>query len=205
MVVRYLEDPEQTRLFDVFAGILSPTAYQKLRKGWQSGGESALTVLVRDVPIPFFEIRSGIRLDSLSYMIQNECRRMTMTIRQSLYEKLETRRRELGLSQSVLSERSGVSLPTVQRILSGHGRAASFENTLAIAQVLGMQFDAVTVIPAKELLRQQALKKAERLVRMVQGTSALEAQGVSAQHLGQMIKKTVHELLAGSRRRLWAE
>ena len=128
-----------------------------------------------------------------------------MTIRQSLFEKLETRRRELGLSQSVLSERSGVSLPTVQRILSGHGRATSFENTLAIAQVLGMQFDAVTVIPAKELLRQQALKKAERLVRMVQGTSALEAQGVSAQHLGQMIKKTVHELLAGSRRRLWAE
>jgi len=128
-----------------------------------------------------------------------------MPIRPPLFEKLEIRRRELGLSQSALAERSGVSLPTVQRILSGHSPAASFENTLAIAQVLGMQLNAVPVIPATELLKQQALKKAERLVRMVQGTSALESQGVSKHHLAQMIKKTVQELLAGSRRRLWAE
>lgn len=122
-----------------------------------------------------------------------------------LFEKLEARRRELGLSQSALAERSGVSLPTVQRILSGHSPAASFENTMAIAQVLEMQLDATPVIPAQEVLEKQALKKAERLVRMVQGTSALEAQGLSPKHLTQMIKKTVNELLAGSRRRLWAE
>lgn len=128
-----------------------------------------------------------------------------MPNRQPLFEKLENRRRELGLSQSVLAERSGVSLPTIQRILSGHHPAASFENTLAIAQALGMQLEAVPVIPAEEVLEQQARKKAERLVRMVQGTSALEAQGVSARHVGQMVKKTVQELLAGSRRRLWAE
>ena len=123
---------------------------------------------------------------------------------QALFEKLESRRRELGLSQSVLAERSGVSLPTVQRILSGHNPAASFENTVMIAEILGMQLDAVPVIPANEVLRQQAQKKAQRLVGMVQGTSALEAQGVSARHIGQMIKRTTQELLAGSRRRLWA-
>ena len=61
-----------------------------------------------------------------------------------------------------------------------------------------MQLDAVPVIPAHEVLEQQARKKAEQLVRMVQGTSALEAQGVSARHIGQMVKKTIHELLAGS-------
>jgi len=33
--VQYLEDPRQTELFDVFEGILSPVAYQKLRGGWQ--------------------------------------------------------------------------------------------------------------------------------------------------------------------------
>ena len=124
---------------------------------------------------------------------------------QPLFEKLESRRRELGLSQSALAERSGVSLPTVQRILTGHSPAASFENTVAIAQVMGMQMDVVPIFPAQEILEQQARKKAERLVGMVQGTSALEAQAVSARHLGQMIKKTVQELLAGSRRRLWAE
>ena len=40
--MRYLEDPGQTRLCDVFADILSPTAYQKLRKGWQHLFRSAI-------------------------------------------------------------------------------------------------------------------------------------------------------------------
>ena len=79
-----------------------------------------------------------------------------MINRSPLFEKLENRRRELGLSQSALAERSGVSLPTVQRILSGHSPAASFENTLAIAQVLGMQLDAVPVIPTHEVIKAQA-------------------------------------------------
>ena len=128
-----------------------------------------------------------------------------MTNHQPLFEKLESRRRELGLSQSALAERSGVSLPTVQRILSGHSSAASFENVVGIAQAMGMQMDVVPIFPAHEILEQQARKKAERLVGMVQGTSALETQAVSSWHIGQMINKTVHELLAGSRRRLWAE
>ena len=128
-----------------------------------------------------------------------------MKNRQPLFEKLETRRRELGISQAALANRSGVSLPTVHRILSGHGSATSVENILAIAQVLGMDLEAVPRVDAGTILEQQARKKAERLVRMVQGTSALEAQGVSSRHLGQMVKKTVQELLAGSRRRLWAE
>jgi len=128
-----------------------------------------------------------------------------VTNRQSILEKLENRRRELGISQSALAERSGVSLPTVQRILTGHSPAASFETTVAIANALGMEFDVVPIFPAEELLERQACKKAERLVGLVQGTSALEAQAVPARQLGQMIRKTVQELLAGSRRRLWAE
>lgn len=128
-----------------------------------------------------------------------------MTSRQPLIEKLEARRRDLGLSQAVLAELSGVSLPTVHRILAGHGTAASVENILAIVQVLGMDLEAVPRIGTQEILEQQARKKAERLVGMVQGTSALEGQAVSGKQLGQMIKQTVQELLAGSRRRLWAE
>ena len=128
-----------------------------------------------------------------------------MTNRKPLFEKLETRRRELGISQAALADRSCVSLPTVHRILSGHGAAASLENILAITQVLGMDLEAVPRIDAQQILEQQARTKAEKLVRMVQGTSALEAQGVSARHIAQMIKKTVQELLTGSRRRLWAD
>jgi transcriptional regulator with XRE-family HTH domain len=128
-----------------------------------------------------------------------------MTNRKPLFEKLETRRRELGISQAVLADQSGVSLPTVHRILSGHGSAASMENILAITQVLGMDLEVVPRIDAQQILEQQARKKAEKLVRMVQGTSALEDQGVSALQIRQMIQKTIQELLAGSRRRLWAE
>lgn len=32
--MRYLEDPRQTELFDVFAAILSPVAHRKLQRGW---------------------------------------------------------------------------------------------------------------------------------------------------------------------------
>ena len=128
-----------------------------------------------------------------------------MTSRQPLFEKLEARRRDLGLSQSVLAERSGVSLPTVHRILASHAKTASVDNILAIAQVLGMDLEAVPRIGTQEILEQQATKKAEQLVGMVQGTSSLEGQAVSGKQIGQMIKKTVQELLAGSRRRLWAE
>ena len=130
---------------------------------------------------------------------------IAMTNCQTLFEKLETRRSELGISQSALAERSGVPLPAVQRILTGHSPAASLESSAAIAQAMGMKLDVVPIFPAQELLEQQARKKAERLVGLVQGTSALEAQAVSARHLGQMITKTVQELLAGSRRRLWAD
>ena len=128
-----------------------------------------------------------------------------MPNRVSLFEKLEARRRELGISQAALADRSGVSLPTVHRILSGHGSAASLDNIMAIAQVLGMDLEAVPLFDAQEMLEEQARKKAEKLVRMVQSTSALEAQGISARQIGLMIKKTIQELLAGSRRRLWAE
>ena len=33
--MRHLDDPRQTDLFDLFADILSPVAYRKLRSGWQ--------------------------------------------------------------------------------------------------------------------------------------------------------------------------
>jgi Transposase DDE domain len=40
--VRYLEDPRQSSLFDVFADILSTVAYSKLRSGWQHLFRSAI-------------------------------------------------------------------------------------------------------------------------------------------------------------------
>jgi hypothetical protein len=60
-------------------------------------------------------------------------------------------------------------------------------------------------VDAETLCEREAARKAEALVNLVQGTSALEAQGLGPDALREMKDRTVHELLAGSRRMLWRE
>ncbi|SIO57548.1 Transcriptional regulator, contains XRE-family HTH domain [Singulisphaera sp. GP187] len=118
---------------------------------------------------------------------------------------LNHRRRELGLSYELLSKRSGVSRPTVQRILSGHHSAASFASILAIAQAMGLALRFDSEVDPRKLKREQAERKAKRLVALVQGTSGLEGQAVDRNMVESMIEQTTHELLAGSTRKLWSE
>lgn len=116
---------------------------------------------------------------------------------------LESRRRQLRLSFASLAERSGVSQPTLKRMLHGDLAHHSFGNVVAVADALGMSLQ-LSSISAAELRERQALAKARRLVGLAQGTSALEAQGVDQATFDEMVQQTVHELLAGSPRRLWA-
>jgi transcriptional regulator with XRE-family HTH domain len=106
------------------------------------------------------------------------------------------------MSYAVVAERSGVSLATVHRVLAGHD--ASISNLLAIARALGLGLECRAEADVETLLEQQARRKAERLVGMVQGSAALEGQAVDPQTREQMVRQTVHELLAGSKRKLWA-
>jgi transcriptional regulator with XRE-family HTH domain len=117
---------------------------------------------------------------------------------------LNARRLRLGMSMSVLSVRSGVSLPTAQRILTGKLEHASFRNVSAIAAALGLTAKFLAAMSEEELREEQAEKKARRLVGMVQGTSGLESQAVSNEEFEAMVRRTVHELLSGSNRKLWA-
>ena len=124
---------------------------------------------------------------------------------------LELQRRNLGMSRVALARRSGVPLPTVQRILSGKQNLASIANLHAIAKTLGVTVylgvgSAVRVEQnAHDMRKAQALAKARRLVGMGQATMALESQAVAADVLEQMTERTLCELLAGSSRRLWDE
>ena len=122
-----------------------------------------------------------------------------------LLKDLDRRRRDLGLSYELLSKRSGVSRPTVQRILSGRHAAASFSNILAIAESLGLTLRFDSKIAPQELRREQARRKAKMLVALVQGTSGLEGQAVDRDAVESMVEQTTHELLAGSKRKLWSE
>lgn len=117
--------------------------------------------------------------------------------------RLAERREAAGMTYSALAARSGVSEPTVKRILGGHLGEASFANVAAVAAALGAPFE-LAAIDVEEFRRQQARTKAEAIARLVQGTSALEAQAVDRAAYERLVERTFHELLAGSGRRLWA-
>jgi transcriptional regulator with XRE-family HTH domain len=121
----------------------------------------------------------------------------------AILQKLDARRRRLGMSRAALARRAGVSLPTVHRVLTGKEDAPSVTTLNAIAAALGMEVQIVEVADVDELREEQAKRKARRLTEQIQGTMGLESQGVGSKQLDRMTKQTVHELLAGSGRRLW--
>lgn len=119
-------------------------------------------------------------------------------------ESLQHRREALGMSYSALAARCGVSEPTVKRILGGQLAQASFANVVAISEALGTSFGIEETDP-EELCRRQARRKAQQIARLVQGTSALESQAVDRAAYDRLVERSFHQLMAGSRRRLWSE
>lgn len=107
------------------------------------------------------------------------------------------------MSYAALAARSGVSEPTVKRILGGRVGEASFANVVAVAEALGASLGVAEIEP-DELCRRQARRKAEEIARLVQGTSALEGQAVDPAAYAGLVERSYHQLMAGSRRRLWS-
>ena len=125
--------------------------------------------------------------------------------------RLERRRARLGISKTLTARLSGLSIATVNRLLSQQDRRPSIASVSAVAGVLGLEVvlgerpRVREVVSAPALRERQARAKAKRLVGIVQGSMALEAEGVSTAVLDEMEEDTVHELLAGSARRLWSD
>ena len=109
------------------------------------------------------------------------------------------------MSVPALAARSGVSESTVKRILNGDRGAVAFGRVSAVARALGVDVRLETATDAVTLQETQAETKARRIIELVQGSSGLEAQAVGPSDREQMLRRTVHELMAGSRRRLWAQ
>jgi len=128
-----------------------------------------------------------------------------------LAEHLERRRRELRMPKTLAARRSGLSLPTVNRLLSTKERRPTVDSVSALAGALGLEVvlgrhaRVRPVASAAAFRERRARTVAVRLVGMVQGSMALEADGVPAHVLRDMERDTVHELLAGSARRLWSD
>lgn len=106
--------------------------------------------------------------------------------------KLATRRKALGMSHAALSKRSGVPIATVKRILGGRAGAASLTNVLAVARAMGMKL-ALGETSVEGMVEARAREKAGGIAR-ARGDGTPEE-----------IERVVMELLAGSRRSLWAE
>jgi transcriptional regulator with XRE-family HTH domain len=131
---------------------------------------------------------------------------------------LEARRRELKMSRATLARRSGVSMPTIFRLLTAEDglENAHLRCVLAIAKALEMviRFDPDDPVEplrfrpkrtADVVMEKEAKHKAERLVGMVQATSGLEGQAVSPATVKRMVRRTTCELVAGSPRRIWSD
>ena len=127
-----------------------------------------------------------------------------MTSTAYICNKLNDRRRALDMPLNELGRRAHVSSGTVRRVLAGEP-GARFEAVTAIGDAMGVRGLDFALARKEDKMRYlQAALKARKLVGMVQGTSALEAQAVSESHKKLMVQKTIHELLCGPRSKLWA-
>lgn len=122
-----------------------------------------------------------------------------------LIEILKKRRMELALSYAMLSKRSRVPIATVKRMFTSSLDSASLHNVCAVAEAMGISIQGQPTESRESFLERAAEQKARQLVGIVQATSALEAQAVDMQVVSAMVKQTVHELMAGSPRRIWAQ
>ena len=108
------------------------------------------------------------------------------------------------MTRAVLARQSRVSLPTVNRILSGKHRNAAFANVAAVGQALGIDLAPVSRETVEALLIKRARHKAMQMICLVQGSFGLAGQTVDQETVESMVVRASERLLR-SKKRLWAE
>src|SRR5262245_15331449 len=101
---------------------------------------------------------------------------------------LDARRRMLGMSHEALARKSGVPVRTVVRILSGRVNIG-LAKLRSLAVVLGLEIKFEENASIESLQEREARRKAEQLVKIVQGTSGLEGQAVSDKEYGELVRQ----------------
>ncbi len=117
---------------------------------------------------------------------------------------LNRRRKELRMSLEVVVKKTHLPRATVCRLLRGDLRAANLSRVAKLAKVLGVVLE-FTPVPVPDFVRSQAEQKARELVSMVQGTMALESQGLEKDVLDQMVRDSTERLLSRPRKELWVD
>jgi transcriptional regulator with XRE-family HTH domain len=122
--------------------------------------------------------------------------------RLELVQKVKSRKETLGITIENLAKLSHNGVRTVNRFLSGED--VKLSTVESITNVLGLDFAGNKTISLDKLKKQRATQKAIFMASLVQGTSALEMQGLEEDSLNRMIDKFKEEFLTGSyQHRLW--
>lgn len=129
----------------------------------------------------------------------------------TLSTQLDQRRASLRLSKAQLARKADLSLPTVNRVLSGRDPNPRLGTLTSIATALGVEIHVGESPRLHELADVQAFREAQArikavaLVRLVQGSMALEAEAVSSEVIQELIEQNVRALISGPARRLWED
>ena len=122
--------------------------------------------------------------------------------RVELVQKVKSRKETLGITIENLARLSHNGIRTVNRFLSGEN--VKLSTVESITNVLGLDFAGNETTSLVELKKQRATQKAIFMASLVQGTSALEMQGLEEEGLNKIIDKFKEEFLTGSyQNRLW--
>jgi transcriptional regulator with XRE-family HTH domain len=122
--------------------------------------------------------------------------------RLELIEKIIARKKELNITVENLAKLSGVGVRTINRLLKNED--VKLSTIESVTNLLGLDFAGNEVIPLQELKKQRAREKALFLASIVQGTSALEMQGLEEDSLKNIITNYEQAFLEGEyKNTLW--
>ena len=85
------------------------------------------------------------------------------------YEIINVRKKELGLNNAQIAERTGITLSTIDKITSGANQNPKLVTLTAIADVLGLDLDDFKDKPKKAL--------SEEGIRFIERLEALDPHG----------------------------
>ncbi|MEN8147832.1 MAG: hypothetical protein ABFR02_09470 [Campylobacterota bacterium] len=122
--------------------------------------------------------------------------------RLELIKKTNFRKQQLNITLENIAILSDLGVRTVNRFFAGEDvKLSTVEH---ITNLLGLDFAGNETITLKELRKKRAKEKAQFMASLVQGTSALEMQGLEKSSLEKIIRKFEQEFLTGAyKNRLW--
>ena len=116
--------------------------------------------------------------------------------RLELIEQIIARKEQLGITIENLAKLSGVGVRTINRLLKNED--VKLSTIEAVTNLLGLDFAGNEQISLKELEKQRAKEKALYLASIVQGTSALEMQGLEDDGIKKIVSMYENEFLYGN-------